>query len=176
MEEHIKDFGKKLKRTRLIRGYSQAELAEKLGISRSYVHLIEKGAAEPKKTTKSVIVEWMERGRNKYDYDKRIDTTTITQTIHGNGRQAGRDMITSGHHHRPTQAGAGAIPGNRADPDKPANQAAICGNTRIAEQSSPRRRHHPARKPSPAAPYVHIFELVADKAGNALFTGGQGCQ
>jgi DNA-binding XRE family transcriptional regulator len=169
MDENI--YGKSVRKARLKRGFSQAEMAEMLDISRNYLSLIETGAKVPKKSLRTIIDHWIDHGAGKYDA-----SGGVVQTMHGNGRQAGRDMITSGHHHRPTQAGAGAMPGNWADPDKPAHQAATCGNTRIDEQSSPRRRHHPARKPSPAAPYVHIFELVADKAGKALFTGGQGCQ
>ena len=92
MEENRNIFGNALKRARLSRGYSQQSLGELLGISRSYIQMIEKGTVEPKKTTKSIIAEWIERGSNKYDTER----NTITQTMHGNGRQAGRDMITSG--------------------------------------------------------------------------------
>lgn len=95
-----------------------------LDISRNYLSLIETGAKVPKKSLRTIIDHWIDHGAGKYDAPG-----GVVQTMHGNGRQAGRDMIPLGH----------------------------C-----------------ARASSTLARGTIIFELVADKAGSGLLSGGQG--
>jgi transcriptional regulator with XRE-family HTH domain len=52
MDENI--YGKSVRKARLKRGFSQAEMAEMLDISRNYLSLIETGAKVPKKSLRTI--------------------------------------------------------------------------------------------------------------------------
>jgi ribosome-binding protein aMBF1 (putative translation factor) len=90
MDENI--YGKSVRKARLKRGFSQAEMAEMLDISRNYLSLIETGAKVPKKSLRTIIDHLIDHGAVKYDA-----SGGVVQTMHGNSRQAGRDMIPLGH-------------------------------------------------------------------------------
>ena len=75
-------FAAKIRAARAVLGWSQAELADRIGLTQRAVHKLEQGETEPRRTTIRVIEEtWREQGLVFEDASEGGFTMTVRNAL-----------------------------------------------------------------------------------------------